>query len=270
MVSNTSTYVEDSIEVAGNALHYLKQGDGAPLIVLHHSISNHGWLPLYERLAQSYTVYVPDLPGFGNSGRPDWARDVRDLAIIMVQFLDGLELEHVTLVGFGFGGWIAAEMATMNQRLLAQLVLVGAVGVQPREGAIADQMIIDYVEYVKRGFADGAAFDVHFSDDPSVPTRMLLYGGREMAMRVTFKPWMFRRSLPHLLRDVRTPAQIVWGSEDRLVPPDCGRRYAEALPNARLLVLEGAGHFLDFERPEELAAAILQVPVAAGRATTAV
>src|SRR5712692_6468528 len=115
MVSSTVGYTEGSIQVAGGRVHFLQKGSGAPLVALHHSISNHGWLPLYERLAETFTVYVPDMPGFGKSSRPDWARDVRDLAIIMVQFLDALRLERVTLAGFGFGGWVAAEIATMNQ-----------------------------------------------------------------------------------------------------------------------------------------------------------
>jgi pimeloyl-ACP methyl ester carboxylesterase len=178
---------------------------------------------------------VPDLPGFGKSTRPDWARDVRDLAVVMAQFLDTLGLADVTLAGCGFGGWVAAELATVSQRQLRRLVLVGAAGIQPRQGVIVDQLVIDYVEY----------------------------GGREMTMRVTFKPWMFRRALPHLLRGVQTPALVVWGSEDRIVPPDCGEQYAAALPHAELLVLEGAGHFLDFEQPEWLADAIAGVSVAA-------
>src|SRR5262249_16900844 len=112
--NGTGTYSEDSVDVEQGSIHYLRKGNGAPLVVLHPSISNHGWLPLYELLAQTYTVYAFDLPGFGKSARPDWARDVRDLAIQMQIVLDSLALARVTLLGFGFGGWVAAEMATMN------------------------------------------------------------------------------------------------------------------------------------------------------------
>ena len=103
----------------------MKQGSGTPLVVLHHSFGSHGWLPLYDRLAERHEVYFPDLPGFGESSRPDWARDPRDLASMMGLMLDRLGLERLTLVGMGFGGWLAAEMAIMNQGRLDQLVLVG-------------------------------------------------------------------------------------------------------------------------------------------------
>ena len=89
--------------MTGGALHYLMKGSGPPLVILHHSIGNHGWLPLYERLSERYTVYVPDIPGFGKSERPDWARNVRDLAVQLHLMLDGLGLDRVTLMGFGFG-----------------------------------------------------------------------------------------------------------------------------------------------------------------------
>ena len=242
-----------SIEVCGGNVSYLQKGTGDPLVVLHHSISNHGWLPLYERLAERFSVHVPDLPGWGESDRPDWARNVRDLAILVELWMESLGLDRVTLVGCGFGGWVAAELATMNQRRLADLVLVGATGIRPREGEIVDQLVVDYIDYVRSGFHDEAEFDRYFGDDPPRETRMLLYGGREMTMRVTWKPWMFNDALPVLLRGVNTPTLAVWGAHDTIVPLDCGRQFAETAPNATLHVVEGGGHFLDFERPDALA-----------------
>lgn len=252
----TATHLDESITVAGHAIHYMKKGTGAPLVMLHHSISSHGWLPLYDRLAKSFTVYAPDLPGFGTSQRPDWARSARDLGIMLQLMMHDLGLQGVTLVGAGFGGWIAAEMATMNQDRLARLVLIGAAGIQPREGDIVDQLVVDYVDYVKLGFHQEALFNQMFGEDPSRETRVLLYAGREMTMRVTWKPWMFDRALPMLLRGVQTPALVVWGAHDRIIPLDCGKQFAEALPNATLHVVEEGGHLLDFEAPESVAALI--------------
>ena len=82
---------------------------------------------------------------------------------------------------------------------------------------------------------------------------MLLYGGREMTMRVTWKPWMFNDALPVLMRGVQTPTLVVWGDNDAIVPIDCGKQLAEAAPNAALHVIEDGGHFLDFDRPDALA-----------------
>ncbi len=257
MATNTPTQPAHppaaAIEVCGGNVSFLHKGAGAPLVVLHHSISSHGWLPLHERLAGRFAVHVPDLPGWGDSDRPDWARNVRDLAILVELWLEAMDLRGVTLVGCGFGGWVAAELATMNQRRLAGLVLVGAAGIRPREGAIIDQLVVDYIDYVRGGFHDEAEFERYFGDDPPRETRMLLYGGREMTMRVTWKPWMFNDALPVLLTGVHTPTLVVWGAHDAIVPLDCGEQFAEAAPNATLRVIEDGGHLLDFERPDALA-----------------
>ena len=119
MTTTSSTVTERKIEVAGLSLRLQQDGGGAPLLLLHHSTGHSGWMPLYERLAESFAVTVPDLPGYGHSERPDWAREPRDLAVMMQQSLDKLDLDGVTLVGLGFGGFIAAEMATLNHRRLS-------------------------------------------------------------------------------------------------------------------------------------------------------
>jgi pimeloyl-ACP methyl ester carboxylesterase len=56
---------------------------------------------------------------------------------------------------------------------------------------------------------------------------------------------------------VWAPALVVWGRDDRVVPLECGERYVKALPQARLAVIEGAGHLVDMERPADLARTII-------------
>jgi pimeloyl-ACP methyl ester carboxylesterase len=159
----------------------------------------------------------------------------------------------VTLVGLGFGGFIAAEMATMAPRAFRRLVLVGAMGLKPERGEIADQALLSYVDYVRRGFADARAYERVFGAEP--PTSRLEQWdlNREMTFRIAWKPYMYNPTLPHLLGGVATPALVVWGSDDRIVPRECGERYVKSLANARLEIVEGAGHFVDMEKPDELA-----------------
>src|SRR5262249_48361454 len=113
LTTATENHTEHTIDVAGLTLRYLRGGAGTTVVVLHRSRGNPGWIPFYERLAERASVYVPDMPGYGQSARPDWAREPRDLAILLLQVLTRLELPRVALVGLGLGGFIAAEMATM-------------------------------------------------------------------------------------------------------------------------------------------------------------
>jgi pimeloyl-ACP methyl ester carboxylesterase len=249
-----SSVSDGSIEVAGLQMRVLRKGQGPPLLVLHDSLGNLGWVPFYERLSTSFSVVVPDLPGYGRSDRPDWARSPRDLAILVLRLLDRLDLDGVTLVGLGFGGFVAAEMVTMSETRFARLVLVGATGLHAREGEVLDQMLIGLAEYGLNGFRDPSRFQQLFGANSLPPDVYELWDfGTEMTARVCWKPWMYSDQLPYLLGEVRLPTLVIWGENDRVVPIDVGRQFEELLPDAHLQVVADAGHFVDLEEPDRLA-----------------
>ncbi len=257
MSSTTITWESDTVTVTGTALHVARAGTGAPLVVLHHDIGSPARLPFYDALARHFTVLVPSHPGYDGSERPAFLRSVRDVAVVYQGLLGARALTRepgrVSLVGLGFGGWIAAEMATMAPRAFRRLVLVGAMGIKPERGEIADQALLSYIDYVRRGFADQGVFDRLFGAEPPTATLEQWDLNREMTFRIAWKPYMYNPTLPHLLGGVATPTLVVWGRDDRIVPLECGERYTKALPRSRLEIVEGAGHFVAMEKPEELA-----------------
>ena len=183
-------------------------------------------------------------------------RDVRDEAIAYGQLLDRLAAEPVTLLGLGFGGWVAAELATMQASRLRRLVLAGAMGLQPREGEIYDQFLVGHWDYVLEGFHDTATARALRGDEPTTEQLVEWDLAREMTTRIAWKPYMFSQRLEPFLRDARVPMPIVWGDDDRIVPRVCGEQYAEALPDARLEVVLEAGHYVEIEQPSALATLI--------------
>ena len=258
MVSTAAnTWSEAFVEIAAGQIHLLRGGAGQPLLVLHHDIGHPGWLPFYDELAQRFTVYAPSHPGYGQSTRPEWLRSVRDVAAIYQWLLAELGLEAASLVGLGFGGWIAAEMASMAPRDFRRLVLVGAMGLQPPEGEILDQSLVSYIDYARAGFHDQRRFAQIFGDEPTTDQLEAWDLNREMTFRIAWKPYMYSQTLPHLLGGVKMPALVVWGRHDRVVPLSCGERYASLLPNARLEVIENCGHCIDMERPSDLAKLVM-------------
>jgi pimeloyl-ACP methyl ester carboxylesterase len=144
-------------------------------------------------------------------------------------------------------------MATMAPRGFAKLVLVGAMGLKPERGEITDQALLSYIDYVRLGFADQTLFDRLFGAETPTKTLEQWDLNREMTFRIAWKPYMYNPGLPHLLGAVATPALVVWGRKDRVVPLECGERYAKTLRNARLEVIDDAGHFVEMEKPEQLA-----------------
>jgi pimeloyl-ACP methyl ester carboxylesterase len=77
------------------------------------------------------------------------------------------------------------------------------------------------------------------------------HGNREMASRLCWKPYLHNPSLPHYLRAVPTPALIVWGRQDAIIPVECGELFRQALPNATLRVIDRCGHSPALEKPQE-------------------
>ena len=249
----TQTWTESFVEVAGGKVHLRKGGAGEPLLILHRDIGNPGWLPFYEQMAQRFTVYVPSHPGFDKSERPEWMRNVRDMAAVYAWLLKDLKLDSLYAIGLGFGGWIAAELATMNHRQFKKLVLVSAMGIQPTRGEILDQFVLYTTDYIKAGFADPSKMDQLYGAEPEVDQLVTWETNREMTTRIAWKPYMFNQALPVLLRAVDTPTLIVWGKEDKIAPVNCGERYMQALPHAQFVVLNQCSHFVEIEKADELA-----------------
>jgi pimeloyl-ACP methyl ester carboxylesterase len=248
-----AAWSESTIDIAGIKLHVARGGEGPPVLVLHRDNGAAEASAFHDELAKSAHLLLPHHPGWGRSSRAEWMRSVRDLAVIYRGVLADLGIDRPVLVGLGFGGWIAAEMATMAPAELAKLVLVAPMGIKPPEGDILDQAIVSYVDYARAGFQDQGAFDKVYGAEPTTDQLEAWDIAREMCFRIAWKPYMYSQTLPHLLGNVKAPTLIVWGDKDKVVPLATAKRYLATLPNARLEVLADCGHCADLERPASLA-----------------
>src|SRR5258708_15112670 len=125
---------EQTVELGEVRRRVTRGGSGRPVLVLHHDIGTLDRLPFYDALAEKFDVIVPNHPGFGVPERPQWLRHPRDIAALYQWLLADLGVESASLVGLGYGGWIAAEMAALAPRDFPPLVPVGRVGLQPPPG----------------------------------------------------------------------------------------------------------------------------------------
>lgn len=244
---------ESFVEVAGGKVQMLKAGSGRPLLILHHDVGNPGWLPFYDDLARDFTVHVPSHPGFGKSERPEWMRTVRDMAIAYQWLIGDLKLDSPAAVGLGFGGWIAAELAMMCPHAFARIVLVNPMGMLPRSGEIFDQFLVNTIDYTRTGFHNQDKCAEVYTAEPLLDQLEQWEINREMTSRIAYKPYMYDQTLPRLIGGMRTPTLIVWGRENRIVPPICGEQYREGISGSRLEIIDDAGHFVEVEKPAELA-----------------
>lgn len=245
-------------------------GAGEPVVLLHGIPGSAGvWDHVVERLAGEHRVVVPDLLGFGSSpGEADietlWAdSQARALAAL----LDELGIERAALVGHDFGGPVALALTAARPDLATGLVLCAT-------NAFPDTPIPLPIRAVTWPLVGGPAARLLFSG-PAL--RMMLRQGsgpsaREQASVRTIFATALREledryaPIERALRAVSCPSLVVWGDRDPFFGLAQARRTAAALPGARLVILEGAGHFLPSERPGRLAAeiaAFLRDPVPA-------
>ena len=254
--ASVASQTQIAVEVAGLKVNALQDGSGPNVVVLHHS-TGPGWIPFYDLLAENHTVTAIDMPGYGQSERPVWARHPRDIAIMLHSAIHKMGIDtDAHLVGMGFGGWVAAELASMHLHGLDSLTLIGAAGVQPEEGEIADVIFYEFEEYVKLGFSSDEAYADVFGDEAASELKELWDFSREMTARLTWKPWMFNRQLPHLISEVETPTLLLWGENDRVVPLSVAQVYDDSLPNSSLQVIDDVGHLTELENPQATADAV--------------
>ena len=256
MTLSTTSAREETVEVGETRLQLLRGGSGRPALVLHGIEGPEGWLEFHDRLSREHEVLAPAHPGFGESPRPAWMESISHQALFYEWFLRVAGIDKVDLVGFGIGGWIAAEMAAMNSDNLAHLVLVDAAGIKPQRGETLDVFIRRWREVVEACVHDpeGAAeYQRIYGAAPIQDYGGTREAGRSMAMRMCYRPYMYSPALPALLAGVRAPTLIVWGAEDRIIPVECGRLYQAAMPGSKLEVMQGCGHWPHYEKPRELA-----------------
>lgn len=247
-------YVRDpQIEVRGIKTDLRRKGKGAPLVFLQ---ALEGWIrdeAYSDLLAKHYEVFLPQHPGFGLSDLPRHFRSVNDFALFYLDLLDQLNLKDVTLVGSSFGGWIAAEIAIRSTQRISSLVLVDALGIKVGgrdDRDIADIYAMTQADVAKAFYHDP---DKNRRDVTKLPDHTLqsIARSRETMCFFGWQPYMHNPTLKHWLHRIQVPTLVVWGASDRVVTPDYGKAYAEAIPGAQFSLIEQAGHYPHLEQPEQ-------------------
>jgi pimeloyl-ACP methyl ester carboxylesterase len=260
-----------TVSAGGLAVQVEEAGEGAPLLYLHGIADLHGagaaLLPFHQSLAAGRRLIAPAHPGCADSGEDDAMESIDDVVFHYLQLADALGLAEFDLAGTCLGGWIAAELAVRHPERVNKLVLVGATGLlvpgqpigdlfmmaQPRDGGHLDDL-----RAMLFATADTPVGLELFPDGTTdADADLLRYKMFRFASRIGFRPPYFyhprlRERLPRYIN----PALVIQGADDTMVPPAHGAAYAVGLGDARLEVIEGAGHSPQLERPDEVAALI--------------
>lgn len=237
------------MDVEGEAVGGLtirSAGSGPDVVVVPGFVTSAA-TPGLDALASAWTVHLVELPGFGADPVPDGVRSVMDLACVVKGALRARGLLGAPLIGQSFGGWVAAELASMAP--LERLVLADSFGLR-----IVGEPRVDMFDMPRE-----EVLDLVYPDRSKAPTE---WGsatervGYAAVARFAWNPYLCDLSLPNRLRQLDVPTLVLWGADDRVVPVSHAALFAELIPGARVEIVPDAGHDPSCDQPDAFARAI--------------
>lgn len=256
---------EETIEVAGRKTVLRHGGAGPTFIYLHSTLGESFlWLPFFQTWSKKFRVLVPTHPGFGKSEGFDRIDTIEDMAFHYIEMLDALELDEVILGGVSLGGWIAAEVACRWPERVKKLWIADAPGLWVEEQPLPDmfRVVNDREKMRELLFHDpkGAMASLVIKDNPDEQTMLNAYQALTVLARLVWER-PYNPKLAGRLHRVQCPTLLLWGENDKLIPPAYGEAYKKHIPHAELKLIKNCGHLGMFEKEKEFVQIIQEFSV---------
>lgn len=217
---------------------------GRPAVILVHGLVISGlyMVPTAELLAPHYQIYVPDLPGFGESEKPRTYLDVEGLSEALARWMGAAGLKRAALVGNSFGCQVIADLIARRPNLVERAVLQGPT-IDPQRRSTARQ--------VWRFLINSPLEPLSLS---SIMLRDYARAGSRRAIATV--RYALRDKIEEKLPHIQVPTLVVRGSRDAIVPQRWAEETVRLLPDGRLTVISGAAHTLNYSAPQRFARVI--------------
>ncbi|MCL5003666.1 MAG: alpha/beta fold hydrolase [Patescibacteria group bacterium] len=270
----TSNYRPKNVIIKGLKINYVRVGAGRPLVLIHGWANNwEGWVPVIKYLKKDFTLYLLDLPGFGDSGDlPVYS--IESAANYVGRFLTAVSESPVILCGLSMGSLVAAETAKRFPNSISKLILAGPV--MRGQGIDLAGSAVRYSLWLFKKFSLGestlkkiietrlAAYAMSKYINMYKFNRFLVdaYGliGKKKMRKEAFTQMGISAAgydLAGILKSTDTETLLLYGREDKISSPNFARE--KILPEnslVRLKIIEKAGHVVPLEQPKEAAKAI--------------
>lgn len=237
-------------------------GTGPPLVFLHGPWGLRNDEEFLGLLAGSHTVYAPKHPGTSEQDAEaihqidDWL----DLIVYHGELFDRLEIGTAALVGHSFGGMLACEIAAAMPERVSRLILIDPVGLWHDDRPVKNWMILSPAELRRALFADpaGAHAQKFFGLPTETEARIDAQVGLVWSQACTGKfVWPIAdKGLKKRIHRIAMPTLIVWGKADGIIAPAYADEFAKRIADARVMMIEGAGHLPHLEQTERVARAV--------------
>lgn len=232
------------VMVNGWRMHYRVAGRGQQALVLVHglTVSGNYLLPTAAKLLANFTVYVPDLPGFGASDKPRRVLDIAELAESLRAWMDSVGLERAYFLGNSMGCHMVAMVAARHQERVAGTILVSPVGDPGKRNILrlVTRALNDFIREPRSLWA------IMFQDFMKAGVRRTVLTLNSM-QKCPLETW---------LPQVDVPSLVVRGERDQIAPRWWINRVVELLPQGQAAVVRDAAHVPNFSHPERLTALV--------------
>jgi len=230
--------------VGGLDVRYYTAGQGDPLVVVHGGGGDAAtWLNNIRVLAESYTVYAPDLPGFGESEPLDGDYYIPELTTFIGDFSDSLGLESFHLVGHSIGGGIALNYALASPHRIKKLVLISSL-CMGSEIAFWIRLVFLPARYISSVLMAGFHCMKWIFKNLLAPFKLVMpitRAGMGFGKRITTLTEQ-TLVLADRFSEIMMPTLLVWGAKDPIVPVQQAYAAAQIIPDCQVLIFENQGH----------------------------
>ena len=238
-------FSDSFVEADGFRIRYREAGQGEALVCLHGG----GGLRLsrtHDILAGGRRVIAFEVPGFGESPVNERSETMEDLAGTMNAAISALGVDRYSLMGTSFGGKLALWMAIARPETVDSIVLIAPAAIRTTSVAPSS---LSREEAIKLLYAHP---ERQPPEEP-MPAAILEKQGA-LSKRLIGPPR--DEAFETRLGEIDIPVLALFGTEDRVIPPDSAYLYREKLPNCHLMMVYDAAHAIDAERPEAVASVV--------------
>jgi len=245
------------LKVRDVTIKLYRAGRGPTVLFLHGAGGVPQWLPFFDLLAERYELLVPEHPGFGGSDDPPWITSMSDLAMFYLDMIEEAGLDSAHLIGNSLGGWLAAEILIRDCARFKSLVQLAPAGIRVKGVPCGDNFIWGPEEALRNLYHDQAFADRIIALTPSEEQLDVMLRNRFTVAKFGWQPRWFNPDLAKWLHRIKLPSLIVWGDDDKIMPPANAALWHERLPDARLVMMEACGHLPHVEQASLVARHVL-------------
>ncbi|GGA97298.1 alpha/beta fold hydrolase [Puia dinghuensis] len=247
--------------IRGISLAYddLGQPNGAPLVFIHgHPFNRTMWSEQVAHFKNDYRLILPDLRGYGETDVTTPRVLLDEMALDIIHLLDELNIEKAAFIGLSMGGQIVLDLYRLIPHRFTALVIVDS-DARGETAESAARRLETAEQILKTGMIKHTDETIHkyianaSLQNPAVynPLYKMMSATRPEGAAAAHKGRALRRDHTAILPAITVPSLIIVGSEDFFTPIPVARLMSDNIPNAGLVVINGAGHLPNMESPTE-------------------